>query len=93
MLVNTGSKRNIIVLAPSTEGMKQKDWVFVSLLDQLLTGVFEEENVPVVEGVANLESVDCISATIFNKFFDFCRSVSVLVHAVVKSDTFGEVHA
>jgi len=49
--------------------------------------------VPVVEGVANLESVDCISATIFNKFFDFSRSVSVLVHAVVKSDTFGEVHA
>lgn len=93
MLVDTWSKRYIIVLTPSTKGMKQKDWVFVTLLDQLLTGVLEEKNVSIMEGITNLEGVDGISATIFNKLFDFSRSVSVLVHAVVESDTFGEVHA
>jgi len=93
VLVNAGCERNIVVLAPATEGMEQKDWVLVTLLDKLLTGVLEKENVTIMKGVAYLEGVDCISTASFNEVTDFRWSVPVLVHAIAESDTFGEVHA
>jgi hypothetical protein len=39
VLVNTGSKRNIVVLAPATEGVKEEDWVLETLFNELFTGV------------------------------------------------------
>jgi hypothetical protein len=93
VLEDTGSKGYIIILTPSTEGMKQEDWVLVTLLDQLLASVFEEKNVSIMKGVANLEGVNCISTPSFNEFTDFSWSVSVFVHAIAKDHAFGEVHA
>ena len=93
MLVDTRSKGDIVVLAPSTEGVKEKDWVLVALVDEVNTGLLEEENVSVVEGVAYLEAVDGVGTTGLDLFVDFVGSVSVLVHAVAELDTGGEVHA
>lgn len=39
VLVNTRSKGDIVVLAPSTEGVKEKDWVLVALVDEVNTGL------------------------------------------------------
>ena len=41
--MNTGGKRDIIILAPSTEGVEEEDGVLVSLFEELFTGVLEEE--------------------------------------------------
>ena len=93
MLVYARSKRNVVILAPATKGMKKKNWVLVSLLDELFTSVLEQKNVAIVKWVAHLECINSISAASFDLFTDFFGSVSVLVHAVVEDDTFGEVHA
>ena len=93
MLVHTGIKGNIVILAPSTEWVKEKDWVFVSLLEELFTGIFEKEHVSVVEWVTNLEGVDGISTAGLDLFADFMGSESVFVHTVVEFDSLDEVHA
>jgi len=61
MLVHAFLKRDVIVLAPATKRVKQKDGVLETLLLELNTGVVEQEAVTIVEGVANLEGVACIS--------------------------------
>ena len=43
VLFNSGSERDIIILAPSTEGVEKEDGVLVSLFEELFTGVLEEE--------------------------------------------------
>jgi hypothetical protein len=48
MLVHARTKRYIVVLAPSTKWVKQKNWVLVSLLNQLLAGIFQQKAVTVV---------------------------------------------
>ena len=93
MLVHTGIKGDIVVFAPSTEWVKEKDWVLVSLLEKLFTGIFEEEYVSVVKWVANLEGVNGISTAGLNLFADLMGSESVFVHAVVEMDLLDEVHA
>ena len=91
-MVNTRSERDIIILAPATKGVEEENWVLVSLFDELFTSVLEQENVTVVKRVAYLEGVYGISTTSFDEITDFAGSVSVLVHAIVESDAFGEVH-
>jgi len=93
MLVHTGVERDIVILAPATQGVEEEDGVLVSLLDELFTGVLEEENVTIVEGVADLEAVNSVSVTFLDLFDDLTGGESVLVHAVVESDTLEEAGA
>lgn len=66
MLGHAGVKGDIVILAPATERVEEKDRVLVSLLDELFTGVLKEENVSIMEGVADLEGVDGISILLFD---------------------------
>jgi len=93
MLGHARAERYIIILAPSAEGVEEEHGVLVSLLDQLFTGIGQEEAVTVVEGVADLEGVDGISTHGDGLFVDLFRGVSVLVHAVMEQDALHEVHA
>lgn len=60
MLEHAVLERDIIILAPATKRVKQEDGVLVALLDELFTGILEQEAVTIMEGVANLEGVDGI---------------------------------
>jgi hypothetical protein len=91
VLVHTGVEGHIVVLAPATEGVEEEDGVLVSLLDELLTGVLEEENVTVVEGIADLETVDGVSVASLDLLNDLTRGESVLVHAVVEGNSLEEM--
>jgi len=93
MLGHARAERYIIILAPSAEWVEEEHWVLVSLLDQLFTGIGQEEAVTVVEGVTDLEGVDGISTHGDSLIVDLFRGVSVLVHAVVEHDALHEVHA
>ncbi len=93
MLVHARTKRYIVVLAPSTKRMEEQNWVFETQLDELLTGVLEEEDVSVVERVANLEAVDGISTACGDLLNDFSGGESVFVHAIVEGDTSEESSA
>jgi len=92
MLEHAVLERNVIILAPATERMEQKDGVLVTLLDELLTGVLEEKAVTIMERVANLESVDGISTLGLDLIGNLAGEHSVLVHAVIELDASGEVH-
>jgi hypothetical protein len=92
VLEHAGVERHVVVLAPSTEGVEEEDGVLVALLEELLTGVLEEEHVAVVEGVAHLEGVHGIGTTGLDLVGDLGGSVAVHVHAVIEGDTLGEVH-
>jgi len=92
MLSHTVSKRNIVILAPSAKRVQKKDRVLEALLEELLTGVLEQENVTIMEGVANLESVNGISVLGLDHFGDFEGVHAILVHVVVEHNALGEVH-
>ena len=83
---------DIIVLAPSTEWVKEKDWVLVSLLDKLLSGILEEENVTIVEWVTDLEGVDGIGTLGLGSLLDLLGGKSPLVEVVVEGNSLDEVH-
>lgn len=85
-------KWDIIILAPSTEWVKEEDWVFVSELDELLSGVLEEEAMSIVEWVSNLEGIDGIGSLLLNGVLDLLWSKSPLVHAIVEGDLLDESH-
>ena len=63
------------------------------MFEKLFTGIFEEEDVAIVEWVTNLEGVDGISTAGLDLFADLVGSESVFVHTVVEVDSLGEVHA
>lgn len=90
VLIHTGVKRNIIIFAPATERVEEKNWVLVSSLDQLFTGVLEQEAVTIMEGITDLEAVDSVSTTLLHLFVDLTGEESVLVETVVVADTFEE---
>jgi len=93
VLVHTGVKRNIIIFAPATERVEEKDGVLVALFDELFTGVLKQEHVAIVERVSNLEAINCISTTSSNLLNNLTRSVSVLVHTVVELNALEEAGA
>ena len=92
VLLHSPGERNIVVLAPSAERVEEKDWVLVSLLDELFTGILKEEDVTIVERVSDLESVDGISSLGLNLFVDLLGGHSVVVHSVVEGNSLDEVH-
>jgi len=92
VLVHSFLEWDIIVFAPSTEGVEEEDGVLVSLLLELSAGVLEEEAVTIMEGVADLEGVASIGLFGLNSFLDLLGGESVLVHAVVPHNLAEEVH-
>lgn len=92
MLLHAGTKRNIVIFAPSSEGVEEEDRVLVSLLDKVFSGLLKEEAMSIMEGVSNLEGEKGISTQGFGLSRDLSRSKSVLVHIVVPQNLLNEVH-
>jgi len=92
VLVHSFLEWDIIVFAPSSEGVEEEDGVLVSLLLELNAGVLEEEAVTIMEGVADLEGVASIGLFGLNSFLDFLGGESVFVHTVVPHNLAEEVH-
>jgi len=93
MLLHAGIEGNIVILAPTTKRVKEKDWVLVASLHELFTGVLEEETVAIMEWVADLEAVDCVSTTLLHLLVDFTGEKSVLVKTIVELDALEEAGA
>ena len=92
MLGHTVSERNVIILTPATEGVKEEDGIAIALGDELLTSVLEEEDMSIVEWVSDLEGIDDISV-LFNDFsLDLSGSKSVLIVAIVEDRSVNEAH-
>jgi hypothetical protein len=86
VLLHSGVEWDVVVFAPSSEGVEQKDGVLVALFQQLLSGVFQKQNVTIVKGISNLESIYSISIFGFDLSADLLRSESVLVEAIIEVD-------
>ena len=84
MLCHTSVEWYIIVLAPSTEWVKKEDWILISKLKELLTSVLQEEDVSIVKGVSDLESIDGISILRFDHLLNLSRGLSIIVEAIVE---------
>ena len=78
---------------PSTERVEEEDGVLKALLQELFSGVLEEENVTVVERVSNLEGVESITSSLLGDIVDLAWGHSVLVEAIVELNLSGESHA
>lgn len=92
MLSHSEVKRNIIILAPATERMEEEDGVLVAQFDKLFTGILEEENVTIVERVADLEGIDGISLLFLDLLLDLVGGKSVLIESIVELNVFEERH-
>jgi len=92
MLLDSGAERDIVIFAPSTEGVEEEDRVFVSLLDEVFSGLLEEEAMSIMEGVSNLEGEEGISTHGLGLSGDLSGGHSVLVHLVVPHNLLNEVH-
>ena len=90
MLGHSSVKRNIVILAPSAEWVEEEDWVLVSELDELLSGVLEEEHVSVVEWVSHLEGVAGIGVLGLDEGLDLSWGLSVRIDSVVKLNSLCE---
>lgn len=92
VLFNSGGERDIIILAPSTEGVEEEDGVLVALGNEVKSGLLEEEAMSVMEGVSHLEGKDGIGVHGLSSVRDFLGSHSVLIHLVIPHDLSNEVH-
>jgi hypothetical protein len=72
--------------------MEEKDGVLVTELQQLFSGILKEDNVTVVEGVSELESIDCISTSGHDLVVDLSGGLSVLVKVIVELDILHKSH-
>lgn len=79
MLLHSGIKRSIVFFGPSSQGVEQENGVLVTLGEELVSGVVQQEDVSVVEGVSDLESIDNISISLGHEFVDSFGAESVLV--------------
>ncbi len=93
MLVHAHICGNVIVLAPSTKRMEEQNWVFETQLDELLTGVLEQEDVSIVKRISHLEGVNCVSALGLNPGLDLSRGESEVVDTIVEVKSLEETHA
>jgi hypothetical protein len=92
MLLHSGSEGDIVILAPSTERVKEKDRVLVALFEEVLSGLLKHEAMSVVERVSHLEGKYSVGIHGFSLIIDLLRSQSVLVHAIIPHDFLDEVH-
>jgi hypothetical protein len=47
-LVHADIGGDVVILAPSTEGMEEQDWVLETQLEELLAGVLQQKDVSIV---------------------------------------------
>ena len=92
MLSHSVVEWDIIILHPTTEWMKEEDWVLVSHLDKLLSGILQQEAMAVMKWVSHLESVDGISTSLLSNIVDLLWGKSVLIHTISKFDMLSESH-
>ena len=92
MLLHAVIKRNVVILAPATERVEEKNGVSVALSNELLTGVLEQENVTIMERVSDLESIDDISIFLDDGSLNLLWSQSVLIVAVVEDRSLDKAH-
>ena len=85
-------KGNVVILAPATERVEKEDRVPVASFDELLTGILEEEDVTVVEGVPDLESVDDIGVLLIDLGLDLGGGHPESIVAVVEHGPGDEAH-
>jgi hypothetical protein len=83
---------DIIIFAPSTKWVKEKDGILESFLEELDTCILEEEAMSIVEWVSNLEGVNGISSSIYCFLVDLSWGESVLVKSIVILYSLDEVH-
>lgn len=93
MLLYSRWERHIVFLLPSTERVQEKDGVLVAQLEELLSGVLEEEHVSVVEGISHLESVEGVASSLLGDVVDLSRGHSVLIVSIIELNLSGEGHA
>ena len=93
MLLYSRWERHIVFLLPSTERVQEKDGVLVAQLEELLSGVLEEEHVSVVEGISDLESVEGVASSLLGDVVDLSRGHSVLIVSIIELNLSGEGHA
>jgi len=84
VLLHSGVEGNIIILLPASEGVEEEDGVLVSLLQQLLSGVLQDEYLPVVERVPPLEGIDAVSLSLLHHVVDLSGGESVLVKVIIE---------
>jgi len=92
MLLHSGSEGDIVILAPSTERVKEKDRVFVALSEEVLSGLLKHEAMSIMERVSHLEGKDSVGIHGFSPVVNLLRSQSVLVHAVIPHNFLDEAH-
>lgn len=92
VLGHTICQGHIIVLAPAAKRVEKQDWVSVSLGNELLTGVFQEQNVAIVERVSDLEGVDDIGVLLDDSGLNLFWGESVLIVAIVEDWSLNEAH-
>jgi len=90
MLLHTGVQWDVVILAPATKWVKQQDWVLVTSLHELLTGILKQKDVTIVQWVSDLEAVHGISTTLLHLLVDLSWGQSVLIKAIVVGDALEE---
>jgi hypothetical protein len=92
VLLHAIIKRHIVILAPATERVEEKDRVSVASSDELLTGIFKEEHMTIMERVSDLESIDNIGVLLDDSLLNLGRSQSVLIVTIVEDGSLEEAH-
>lgn len=92
MLLHPCVKRHIIVLHPAAKGVEEEHWVLVTKLEQLLSCIFEHNNMTVVKGVPKLESIDGICTSGYDLIVDLPRCLSVGVKTIIELNVLHKAH-
>ena len=73
--------------------MEKENWVLVSLLKKLLSGIFKKKYVSIVEWVSQLESINGIGVSLLDLSINLSWGDSVLIELVVELNVSNELHA
>ena len=73
--------------------MEKENWVLISLLKKLLSGIFKKKHVSIVEWVSQLESINGISVSLLDLSINLSWGDSVLIELVVELNVSNELHA
>jgi len=92
MLSHSKIEWNVIIFHPSSKRVQKEKRVLVASLDQLLSGVLQQETMSVVKRISNLECVNCISSSFRSDLVNLGWGHSVLIHSVIEFDIAGESH-
>lgn len=82
---------DIIILDPSSKRVKQQHGVLVTHFQQLLSCVFQEENVAVMQWVSDLESVNSICIPLLGLLSDLLWIEPVLIQTVIEKHFLDEL--